>query len=84
MSYTIKYKSKALKYLEGLEKAPQRRVRDRILKLAEDPRGPGTIALENRDGYRIRIGSYRVVYTIDDGALIVLVLDVDHRRDVYR
>lgn len=35
-------------------------------------------------GYRTRIGVYRVIYSIDDGALVVLVLDIDHRRDAYR
>ncbi|MBO1346276.1 MAG: type II toxin-antitoxin system RelE/ParE family toxin [Hormoscilla sp. GUM202] len=60
------------------------RVRDAIFALAEDPRPPGCLKLTNREGWRIRVGDYRVIYEIDDTENIVTILDVDRRRDVYR
>lgn len=85
MRYTVRIKSKALKFLNGLEDTAARRLRDRIASLAEDPRGRGTVALQGRPGLlRLRIGNYRVVYTVEDGALLVLVVDIGHRREVYR
>jgi mRNA interferase RelE/StbE len=44
----------------------------------------GSIKLTNEDAYRIRVGDYRVIYNIHDDQLVVLVIDVGHRRDVYR
>ena len=84
MSYVVKFKSRALKYLQSLDRAPRERIEARIRALAENPRGHGVIPLQGRDGYRARVGVYRIVFTIDDGSLVVLVLDIDHRRDVYR
>jgi len=62
---------------------------DRILRglneLKEDPRPHGVVKLTDRRGaYRIRVGDYRVVYEIHDRVLLVLVIEIDHRRDVYR
>mgnify|MGYP001146854820 CR=1 FL=1 len=52
--------------------------------LAEDPRPPAARKLQGRDGYRVRVGDYRILYTIDDGVLLVVIVTVGHRRDVYR
>ncbi len=60
------------------------RVRDAITALGEHSRPPGCLKLIGRDGWRIRIGDYRVVYEIDDRGQVVTVLHVGHRRDVYR
>ena len=62
----------------------QRRILSRIELLAENPRPPGAIKLTGQDAYRIRIGDYRVIYAIADKQLVVLVVDVGHRWDVYR
>ncbi len=60
----------------------------RILKcfdaLADDPRPAGCEKLSGQDRYRIRQGSYRIIYEIQDDVLIVVVVKVGHRRDVYR
>jgi mRNA interferase RelE/StbE len=59
------------------------RLRDAIRALASEPRPAGCRKLRGREGYRVRIGGYRIVYTIDDRERAVTVLDVGHRRDVY-
>ncbi|MGD0129068.1 MAG: type II toxin-antitoxin system RelE/ParE family toxin [Terriglobia bacterium] len=60
------------------------RVRDSIRDLAEDQRPRGCLKLTGRQGWRTRVGDYRVVYEIDDQQHTVSVLHVDHRREVYR
>lgn len=56
-----------------------------IGKLAEEPRPPGCIQLKGGNGeLRMRVGDYRVIYVLNDGELVVLVLRVGHRREVYR
>ena len=60
------------------------RVRDSILALAEDPRPSDCVKLTNREGWRIRVGDYRVIYEIEDKQRIVTILANGHRRDVYR
>jgi mRNA interferase RelE/StbE len=52
--------------------------------IADNPRPPGCIKLRNREGGRIRIGDYRVIYDISDENLIVIILHVGNRRDIYR
>ena len=75
---------RAQKELGALGGEAYGRVRDAIGGLTEDPRPSGCLKLTGRDGWRIRIGNYRVVYEIDDNAQIVTVLHIGHRRDVYR
>jgi mRNA interferase RelE/StbE len=62
----------------------QERVRVAILDLATEPRPFGYLKLHGREGYRIRVGDYRILYTIDDAGRIVIVGQVGHRRDIYR
>lgn len=59
-------------------------MRAAIAALAENPRPQGCIKLTDRDGWRIRVGSYRVIYEISDGQLLVTVIRVGNRRDIYR
>ena len=84
MTYKVTILRRAQKELGTLAGEAYSRVRDAIGGLAEDPRPPGCLKLIGRDGWRIRIGHYRVVYEIDDGGQMVTVLHVGHRRDVYR
>jgi mRNA interferase RelE/StbE len=65
-------------------KKDRRRIVERISKLAENPRPPGCEKLSGRDKYRVRQGRYRIVYSIEDQDLIVYVIKVGHRKDVYR
>ena len=53
------------------------------MELEQDPRPLGCKKLKGRDAYRIRIGDYRVIYEIQDGKLIVTVITIGHRREVY-
>jgi mRNA interferase RelE/StbE len=62
----------------------QRRVRARIDALAADPRGRGVSKLKGRAGYRLRVGSYRVLFIIDDATRAVTITGFGPRRDIYR
>ncbi len=84
MSYTIRILRRAQKALARLPKRDYERVRDAIRALAENPRPPGAKKLTDREGWRIRIGAYRVIYEIDDANRVVTVLDIGHRGDIYR
>ncbi len=84
MTYKVTILRRAQKELGALAGEAYSRVRDAIGGLAEDPRPSGCLMLTGRDGWRIRIGDYRVVYEIDDSRQMVAVLHVAHRRDIYR
>lgn len=84
MTYKVAILRRAQKELGALPGETYARVRDAIGGLGEQPRPLGCRKLMGRDGWRIRIGDYRVVYEIDDGGQVVTVLHVGHRRDVYR
>ena len=84
MPYTIVVLRRAQKELAELPSEFYTRVRDAIRKLGEDPRPPGYIKLSGREGFRIRIGNYRVIYEIDDAQHALNVMHVGHPRDVYR
>ena len=64
--------------------ADRRRVVERIGRLADDPRPPGCVKLAGGDRYRVRQGRYRIVYEIRDVELVVMIVRVGDRRDVYR
>lgn len=59
-------------------------MRASIDALATDPRGKGVVKLKGRDGYRLRVGSWRVLFVIDDAARIVTVTGFGQRKDIYR
>ncbi len=83
-SYKVFIKPSAFKELEQIPLKDRRRLARRIEALAEEPRPSGCEKLSSQERYRIRQGDYRVVYGIDDDKLIVLVVRIAHRRDVYR
>lgn len=84
-AYTIAYDPKALKELSKLDKQDARRVVRAADALAADPRPNGVRPLAGYPGlWRIRVGDYRVIYTIRNAELIVLVLRVAHRSGAYR
>ena len=84
MSYEVFILRRAQKELAALPKTDYERMRDAVVALAENPRPTGCKKLTGREGWRIRIGDYRVLYDINDQTLTVLVVSVAHRRDVYR
>ena len=83
-SYEILIRRSAEKEIRDLPIGARARVVARIRALAETPRPPGCEKLSGRDAYRIRVGEYRVIYTIADRILVVEVVRVAHRKDVYR
>ena len=83
-SYEIVFRKSVAKDLRAFPKDDVRRVLDRIRLLADDPRPPGCEKLSGLERYRLRQGSYRIVYEIEDARLVVLVVRVGHRREVYR
>ncbi len=82
--YKIQIKPSAVKELEALPNKDLSRVVRRIQGLADNPRPPGCEKLSGEEKYRIRKGSYRVVYAISDDERTVVVVKVGHRREVYR
>jgi mRNA interferase RelE/StbE len=83
--YEINIKPSAAKELERLGTKKERaRIIAAIRALARDPRPSGCTKLAGTEGYRIRIGTYRIVYTIEDNRLTITVIKIGHRRDVYR
>ena len=83
MNYAVSILRRAQKELGQLSSPSFERVCDAIRSLAGNPRPPGCRKLVGREGWRIRVGDYRVIYEIDDPARTVLVLHVGHRRDIY-
>jgi mRNA interferase RelE/StbE len=83
--YRILIKPSAVKDIEAISlKKDRRRIVERIRKLEENPRPPGCEKLSGQDKYRLRQGRYRIVYSIEDQDLVVYVVKVGHRKDVYR
>jgi mRNA interferase RelE/StbE len=82
--YAIEIKRSAAAEIEVLPMADRRRVVERIGRLAKDPRPPGCEKLAGGERYRVRQGDYRIVYSVEDALLVVWVVKVGHRRDVYR
>jgi mRNA interferase RelE/StbE len=83
--YSIVIKTSAIKEIEAISnRSDRRRVVARIRSLAHDPRPRGCEKLAGGDRYRVRQGVYRIIYSIEDDRLIVHVVKVGHRRDVYR
>lgn len=84
-SYRIELTRDALRALAKLDKPVRRRIQGAIDKPADDPRPAGMIALRGVPGaFRIRVGDYRVIYALHDDRLLIVVIDIGHRRDVYR
>ena len=83
-SYRLVIKPSAGKEIEALPKQDRRRIVAKITSLSRDPRPPGCEKLSGHDQYRLRQGNYRILYAIQDLDLVVVVVKVGHRRDVYR
>ena len=84
MAYTVIVNRAAEKELDRLPQKVHQRIMRRLIELESNPRPHGVQKLHGHDGYRVRIGDYRVLYLINDEAQVVEVLAVGHRREVYR
>ena len=82
--YSILFRRSVLKDLEVLPKKDVQRIMEAIRALAVDPRPQQSQKLSGREQYRLRQGAYQILYVIQDDVLIVTVVKVGHRREVYR
>jgi mRNA interferase RelE/StbE len=83
--YEVRYDARAAKELRKLDRSAARRIAVAVVSLGDDPRPHGARPLTGADRlWRLRVGDYRVVYTIRDRELLVLVVRVAHRSEVYR
>jgi mRNA interferase RelE/StbE len=83
--YAVQIRPSAARDLRGLTKDVQRRIVKKLEALAVNPRPNGVKQLEGENStYRVRVGEYRIIYQIQDAILVVLVIHIGHRRDVYR
>ncbi len=83
MTYRISFQPRASRELEKLPNAARERIACAIDALESNPRPHGCKKLVGMNAWRIRVGDYRVVYQIHDGRLLVLVVRIGHRRDIY-
>jgi mRNA interferase RelE/StbE len=83
VSYRIELRPAAVKTLRRIDAQDRPRIQGAIALLGENPRPPGARALQGRDGLRVRIGTYRIIYTVDDGILLIVMVTLGHRQDVY-
>jgi mRNA interferase RelE/StbE len=84
MTYRVEVTRSAIKALRRVNPADTGRLRGAIAMLAEDPRPPASRPLRGRDGWRLRVGDYRVLYTIRDDVLLIDVVAVAHMSSAYR
>jgi mRNA interferase RelE/StbE len=82
--YRIELRPAAVRALKKIHPEDKERVQGAIALLGQDPRPPKAIALSGRPGYRVRVGDYRIMYTIQDDVLLVVVVNLGHRRDIYQ
>lgn len=84
MPYEIIIEKTARKALKAIQREDQIIIAQAITDLADEPRPSGCIKMKGRDAWRIRVGDYRIIYEIEDVILIVTVVTIGHRRDVYK
>lgn len=82
--FSISLTTSARKSLQKLPKKDQLLIFAVLETLKNNPTPPKALKLSGREGYRIRVGNFRILYTLNRGELLVLVLDVGHRREIYR
>ncbi len=81
--YRIELRPAAVRALRKLDPPIRQRLQGAIALLAQDPRPPAARSLHGRPGLRVRVGDYRIIYTVVDDVLLVVVVTLGHRRDVY-
>ncbi|MCF6206094.1 MAG: type II toxin-antitoxin system RelE/ParE family toxin [Sulfurovum sp.] len=82
-NYKIEIKKSAAKEIEKLPKPVLKRVIEKIERLSYNPRLSGCKKLSGDEKYRVRVGDYRILYSIDDAVVTVYVVRVRHRKEVY-
>jgi len=82
--YEIEFKKSVDKDVRGIPPSDLKKILQKIDSLREDPRPPGSVKLAGEAYFRVRQGDYRVVYEVQDAKLVIVVVKVGHRREVYR
>lgn len=82
--YRIEFKRSVRKDLRKIGKSDVVRILEVIQRLGEDPYSPGSKKLVGEELYRVRVGNFRILYEVIDEVLVVTVIKVSHRKDVYR
>lgn len=83
MAYHVTLKKHAIKVLGKINEPYYSNIKEAIYGLADNPRPAGYKKLKGRDGFRIRVADYRIIYDIFDDVLVVDVIDLGHRKDIY-
>lgn len=83
-TYKVRLERKALKNLARVPEPYYSHIKTAILDLGKNPRPQGCIKLKGRDAFRIRVANYRIIYEIQDAILLVDVIDLGHRKDIYK
>lgn len=83
-NYSVSFKKSVAKDLRAMPNKDIKRILERIDSLAENPRAEGCIKLSGQERYRVRLGVFRIVYEIRDSELIVMVVKVAHRSEIYK
>ena len=83
MTYKVSFKKQAIKELAKINEPFYSHIKQAIYSLADNPRPNGYKKLKARDGYRIRVGNYRIIYDIFDLELVVDIIALGHRKDIY-
>lgn len=84
MSYRIEVRPVALRALRKVHPEDRKRIQGAIALLGQNPRPPAAISLRGRDGMRVRVGDYRIIYTIHYDVLLIAVVALRHRKEIYR
>ena len=82
--YKIYFRASVEKDFRAISKKDVNKILQRISLLATEPRPPGCEKLTDQERYRIRQGYYRIVYSIEDDELVVYIVKIGHRKDIYR
>ncbi len=82
--YEIFLERRVISQLKKIPKPDYLHIKKQIFQLASNPRPSRSIKLKGRNAYRIRWGNYRIIYEIKDKVLVVLIIDVGHRKNIYR
>ena len=82
--YNVTFKKSVAKDLRSIPNADITRILERINKLSDNPREPGCIKLTGGDKYRVRQGIYRIIYQIRDNTLVINIVKIAHRSNVYK
>ncbi len=83
MTCSVTIKKRALKSLETIAEPNHSRIRKELNRLGNNPRRAGYVKLKGRPGYRIRVADYRIIDEIMDRILVVDVIEIGHRKEVY-